>query len=250
MDAAWDHVRVEAGVRGAAADNAGSRLASGMIRIRFHAIDAPESGQPHGKAAKAALSQLARLGSGSACRSVPAGFCLWEGEDDETSYARQVAPAEHWNLTDVVAIVSREHKPVGSHDGHSLAPGSPFYAARLAAVPGWLADAGRGIRQRNLGLLGPAAEADALAMHGVMLTSQPPLLYWEGGTLAVLKAVPDWRREGLDVYFTMDAGPNVHCLCLAATAAEVEGRLRRLGVPEVVVSGPGQGVRLVDHYLF
>lgn len=199
---------------------------------------------------ESALSRLARRGSGSACRSVPAGFCLWEGEDDETSYARQVAPAEHWNLTDVVAIVSREHKPVGSHDGHGLAPGSPFYEARLAAVPGWLADVGRGIRQRDLGLLGPAAEADALAMHGVMLTSLPPLLYWEGGTLAVLKAVLDWRREGLDVYFTMDAGPNVHCLCLAATAAEVEGRLRRLGVPEVVVSGPGQGVRLVDHYLF
>ncbi|HSJ53354.1 MAG TPA: diphosphomevalonate decarboxylase, partial [Anaerolineae bacterium] len=199
---------------------------------------------------EAALSRLARLGSGSACRSVPAGFCLWEGETDETSFARQVAPAEHWDLADVVAIVSREHKPVGSHDGHGLAPGSPFYAARLAAVPGWLAAARRGIRERNLGLLGPAAEADALAMHGVMLTSQPSLLYWEAGTLAVLKAVQAWRREGLDVYFTMDAGPNVHCLCPAARAAEVQELLRRLGVAEVVASGPGQGVRLVDHYLF
>jgi len=199
---------------------------------------------------EAALSRLARLGSGSACRSVPAGFCLWEGEDDATSFARQVAPAEHWGLADVVAIVSREHKPVGSHDGHGLAPGSPFYAARLAAVPGWLAAVRRAIRERNLGLLGSAAEADAMAMHGVMLTSQPSLLYWEAGTLKVLKAVQAWRREGLEVYFTMDAGPNVHCLCLAARAAEVQEQLRRLGVPEVIVSGPGQGVRLVDHYLF
>jgi diphosphomevalonate decarboxylase len=199
---------------------------------------------------EAALSRLARLGSGSACRSVPGGFSVWEGDDDETSFARQVAPAEHWDLADVVAIVSREHKPVGSHDGHALAPGSPFYAARLAAVPGWLAAVRRGIRERNLELLGPAAEADAMAIHSVMLTSQPPLLYWEAGTLTVLKALQAWRREGLEVYSTMDAGPNVHCLCLAARAAEVEDRLRRLGVPEIVVSGPGQGVRLVDHYLF
>jgi diphosphomevalonate decarboxylase len=199
---------------------------------------------------EAALSRLARLGSGSACRSVPGGFCLWEGEDDETSLARQVAPADHWDLADVVAIVSREHKPVGSHDGHGLAPGSPFYRARLAAVPGWLAAAQRGIRERSLGLLGPVAEADAMAMHGVMLTSQPSLLYWEAATVAVLKAVQAWRREGLEVYFTMDAGPNVHCLCLAAQAAQVRDRLRRLGVAEVVVSRPGQGVRLVDHYLF
>lgn len=199
---------------------------------------------------EAALSRLARLGSGSACRSVPAGFSLWEGEDDKTSFARQVAPAGHWDLADVVAIVSREHKPVGSHAGHAMAPGSPFYRARLAAVPGWLAAVRQGIRERKLELLGPAAEADAMAMHGVMLTSQPSLLYWEVGTLTVLKALRAWRREGLMVYFTMDAGPNVHCLCLAAQAAEVKDQLVRLGVPEVVVSGPGQGVRLVDHYLF
>ncbi len=199
---------------------------------------------------EADLSRLARLGSGSACRSVPGGYCLWEGEDDERSFARQIAPPEHWSLTDVVAIVSREHKPVGSHDGHSVAPGSPFYAARLAAVAGWLEAVQQGIRERSLGVLGPAAEADAMAMHGVMLTSQPSLIYWEAGTIAVLKAVQAWRREGLEVYFTMDAGPNVHCLCPAARAAEVRERLRQLGVAEVVVSGPGQGVRLVDHYLF
>ena len=95
-----------------------------------------------------------------------------------------------------------------------------------------------------------ATPAHALAMHGVMLTSQPSLLYWEPGTLAVLKAVQGWRREGLEVYFTMDAGPNVHCLCPAAQAGKVEEQLRALSVTEVIVSGPGQGVRLVDHYLF
>lgn len=198
-----------------------------------------------------ALSRLARRGSGSACRSVPAGFSLWEGDTDETSFARQVVPPDHWNLQDIVAIVSFQHKRVGSHDGHALAPSSPLHQARLAAVPGWLETVRAGIYERDLDLVGPAAEADALAMHGVMMTSRPSLLYWLPGTVTVLQAVRAWRDKGLGVYFTMDAGPNVHCLCQPEAAADVEKRLRNLaGVADVLVSGPGDGVRQVGYHLF
>ncbi len=198
-----------------------------------------------------ALSRLARLGSGSACRSVPAGFTLWEGDSDETSFARQIAPPGHWDLHDVIAIIAYQHKVVGSLDGHVLAPTSPLHAARLAAVPELLEIVELGIRQRDLASMGPAIEADALAMHGVMMTSRPPLLYWEPATVAVLHAVRAWREEALAVYCTMDAGPNVHCLCEAADAPEVETRLRNLDcIQDVLTSGPGGGVRLVNYHLF
>jgi diphosphomevalonate decarboxylase len=198
-----------------------------------------------------ALSRLARLGSGSACRSVPPGFSMWEGESDETSYARPIAPPQHWELCDVVAIVSRQHKARSSYDGHGLAPTSPFYAARLAAVPALLTAAREGIVQRDLGLLGSAAEADSLAMHGVMMTSQPALLYWRPATVAVLEAVQAWRAGGLSVYFTLDAGPNVHCLCERADAPEVVARLQAVpGVEDVLASKPGGGARLVEYHLF
>jgi diphosphomevalonate decarboxylase len=201
--------------------------------------------------AEAELSRLARLGSGSACRSVPAGFVLWEGDSDRTSFARQVAPPGYWELRDVVAIVTREHKRVGSQQGHSLAQTSPFHTSRLAAVPGLLATVRRGIEERNLVALGPAMEADALAMHGVMMTSRPSLLYWLPGTVAVLQAVRTWRAEGLAVYFSLDAGPNVHCFCAVGDAAGVEKRLRSVpGVTAAIPSGPGAGVRLVDYHLF
>ena len=200
---------------------------------------------------EAALSRLARLGSGSACRSVPAGFTLWAGETDETSFARQVAAPAHWDLCDVIVVVEHRHKEVGSHDGHALARTSPFYAARLAAVPELLAVVRAGIENRDLAAMGPAVEADALAMHGVMMTSRPPLLYWRPATVAVLQAVRAWREEGLSVYSTLDAGPNVHCLCGAADAVEVERRLRNLpGVQSVIISGAGDGVRPVDYHLF
>ncbi len=70
---------------------------------------------------QAALSRLARRGSGSASRSVPAGYCLWETGTDKTSIARSIASPEHWDLRDLVVIVSQEHKTVGSTGGHALA---------------------------------------------------------------------------------------------------------------------------------
>jgi diphosphomevalonate decarboxylase len=197
------------------------------------------------------LSRLARLGSGSACRSVPAGFCLWEGDSDETSYARQVAQPGHWDLADVIAIVDLGHKEVGSQEGHALAPTSPLHEARLAAVPGWLRVVLEGVDHRDLAAMGSSLETEALAMHGVMMTSMPSLLYWTAGTVTVLEAVRNWRRGGLEVYFTLDAGPNVHCLCEAKDAPEVKSRLRNLeGVEDVLVSGVGEGVRLVAYHLF
>lgn len=200
---------------------------------------------------EASLSRLARLGSGSACRSVPAGFCLWSGDSDETSFARQVASPEHWGLRDVIAIVSRQHKRTGSHDGHALAATSPFHEARLAAVVGLLSEVTSAIERRDLEALGTAIEADALAMHGVMLTSSPTLLYWQPATVAVLRAVRACREEGLKTFFTMDAGPNVHCICEPADATKVESRLWEVpGVEDVLVSEPGHGVRLVDYHLF
>ncbi len=198
-----------------------------------------------------ALSRLARLGSGSACRSVPAGFSLWEGDSDGTSFARQVAGRGHWDLVDVVAIVTYKHKSIGSQNGHGLASTSPLHEARLAAVPGWLKAVHRAVRDRNLAAMGPCLEADALAMHGVMMTSVPSLLYWKPATVAVLQAVRSWREEGLRVFFTLDAGPNVHCLCESADALEIEKRLRNLaGVQDVLVSGAGDGVRPVAYHLF
>jgi diphosphomevalonate decarboxylase len=228
---------------------AGTGLASSASGFAALSLAATEAAGL--KLDEASLSRLARLGSGSACRSVPAGFAQWGGNSDATSYARQVAPPEHWDLQDLIAVVSHHHKATSSYDGHGLAPSSPFHAARLAAVDGLLAAVVAGIGQRSLAAMGPAIEADALAMHGVMMTSTPALLYWQPATMMVIQAVRGWRREGLEVFFTMDAGPNVHCLSEGDDANLVEAKLRDLpGVEEVLRSSPGGGVRIVEHYLF
>ncbi len=197
---------------------------------------------------EAALSALARLGSGSAARSIPAGFVEWQtGERHEASFARSIAPPDYWALADVIAIVEQAHKPVTSRQGHQLAPTSPFQEARVATAPARLAACKRALLARDFTALAPILEQDTLMMHAVMMTSTPSLFYWTSETVTIIRAVRCWREEGLPVAFTIDAGPNVHCICLAEVAGEVEERLWELpGVREVLVSGVGGAARLIE----
>ena len=205
------------------------------------------------------LSALARQASGSASRSLFGGFVEWErgwgrGEEsplDTRSVAHQMHDESHWALRDVIAIVSSGAKRVSSSSGHRLAATSPLNAARTQCVGEWLKAVRRAIAARDISLLGPVLEADALAMHAVMMTSSPSLLYWQPGTLDVLHAVRAWREAGVPVYFTIDAGPNVHLICEADSAAEVERRVGALpAVRRVLTSGPGAGPQLLDGHLF
>ncbi len=194
------------------------------------------------------LSRLARRGSGSACRSVPGGFVEWlAGEDEPGSYAVSIAAPEHWDLVDCVAILKEGHKPVGSTRGHALAGTSPLQAARLAGTPGRLDTCRQAILQRDFDALAQVVELDSNLMHAVMMTSEPPLFYWEPGSLALMKAVPEWRKEGWPVCYTLDAGPNVHVICAGEAAEQVRARLAGFpGVIQVLKAGPGGPARLVD----
>lgn len=194
------------------------------------------------------MSALARLGSGSAARSVPTGFVEWHVGDDSgpaSSYAESIAPPDHWELVDVVAVISQKHKTVGSSGGHALAKTSPLQAARVNTVPDRLARCKEAILARDFPRLVEIIEADSNLMHAVMLTSTPMLMYWEPITVAIMKSIRRWRSEGLAVGYTIDAGPNVHCLCLPESAPEVERRLRdNLDVKSLLVSRPGGPARL------
>jgi len=198
------------------------------------------------------LSALARLGSGSASRSLFGGFVEWErGTDDATSVAHQLYGADHWALYDLVAVVSSAEKAVSSEGGHGLAASSPLNRARVAWVNTVLPSVRQAIAARDLAHLGPIIEQDALAMHAVMMTSSPALFYWQPGTLEIIQALQQWRADGLNAYFTIDAGPNLHVLCEAADVATVEERLASLPtVQRVIVSRPGPGPQKLDDHLF
>jgi diphosphomevalonate decarboxylase len=197
---------------------------------------------------EAELSRLARRGSGSASRSVPSGFVEWQaGETDEDSYSFSIAPPEHWDLADCVAIVSAGHKKTGSTEGHALAPTSPLQAARVADAPRRLDLCRRAILERDFEAFAAVVELDSDMMHAVMMTSTPGLFYWQPASVAVMAAVREWRAKGVSVCYTVDAGPNVHVLCPREQAGGVESRLRELPrVQDVLVAGVGGPARIVS----
>jgi len=195
-----------------------------------------------------ALSSLAREGSGSACRSIPEGFVEWRVEKTSSSSAAfSLAPPTHWELVDCVTVISYEHKATTSEEGHVLASTSPLQEARVADAPRRLDICRRAILERDFEALAEIAELDALMMHSVMMTSSPPLLYWEPTTLKIMKAVRQWRDSGIPVFYTIDAGPNVHVITLGKFAAQVEMRLNKMeGVLQVISSPPGGPARIVE----
>ena len=192
------------------------------------------------------LSRLARTGSGSACRSLPGGFVEWQaGESDADSFAFSIAPPDHWPLADCIAIVSQAHKFTGSTEGHARAHTSPLQVARQAEVPRLLEECRRATLERDFEALAVLTELDCHLMHAVMMTSSPPLLYWQPATLSVMQAVRAWRTRGLPTCYTIDAGPNVHVICEAGAAAQVSALLGEIpGVSQVLVAPPGGPARL------
>ncbi len=196
---------------------------------------------------EAALSRLARRGSGSASRSVPGGFVEWRAADrDEDSFAQSIAPAQHWALTDCIAVVSEAHKSVGSTEGHQLAHTSPLQAARLQGAEDRLGRCREAILQRDFAALAAGVEMDNHLMHAVMMTSRPPLLYWQPASLAVMHAVRAWRAGGMQVCYTLDAGPNVHVICLTQDAGKVAKQLAEItGVSNVLRASVGGPARLI-----
>jgi diphosphomevalonate decarboxylase len=199
------------------------------------------------KLAERELSILARRGSGSASRSVPEGFVEWfVANRDEDSFAVSIAPPSHWPLIDLIAIVNAGPKKVGSAEGNVLARTSPLQAARVADAPRRLDLCRRAILEKDFAALAEIVEEDTHLMHAVMMTSRPSLTYWEPETLELMRLIPEWRASGLSVAYTVDAGPNVHCLCLAESAEEVERRLRELpSVRQILRARPGPGARVI-----
>jgi diphosphomevalonate decarboxylase len=193
------------------------------------------------------LSRLARRGSGSASRSIPGGFVEWQaGTSEEDSFAFSIAGPDHWDLVDCVAIVSASHKKTGSTEGHSIAPTSPLQAARVADASRRLDICRRAILERDFDTFASIVELDSDMMHAVMMTSTPALNYWKPASLEVMTCVRQWRAEGIPVCYTVDAGPNVHVVCLETEANLIEQKLRQIeGVPNVLVARAGGPAKIV-----
>lgn len=195
------------------------------------------------------LSTIARCGSGSASRSIPSGFVEWHvGTTHESSYAETFVDHDYWDLVDVIAIISDVHKKTGSTKGHQTADTSILQDARMQHAKERLEIVKSAIKTRDFETFADMVEEDSNIMHAVMMTSRPPLFYWHPLSLQLMTEVRSWRKsEGIQVCYTLDAGPNVHCICVRDDVDRVISRIKNVSkVIEVRMSPAGGGAYIVS----
>jgi diphosphomevalonate decarboxylase len=187
----------------------------------------------------------ARQGSASAARSIHGGFVAlvppyWG--------AIGLAPAAHWPLEVVVAITSRDQKAVKSTTGMQRSEQtSPFYDAWLGGAIDDYGTAAKAIEMRDFNQLAGVAELNCLKMHSLMLTSIPTLSYWKPASLACMDCIRELRDQGHEVFFTIDAGPQIKAICSKKSRQAVSAALAKVpGVLEIINCTLGEGARILE----
>lgn len=198
------------------------------------------------------LSQIARQGSGSACRSIYGGYVEWQKgvkEDGTDSFAKQIIKEDDWDLSILSVLLEASPKKVLSREGMKrTVETSPFYAGWLETIEEDLEVAREAIGLRDFEMLGTVLEKNALKMHATTLGANPPFMYWQSATFDVMQKVEELRSTGIQVYFTIDAGPNVKVLCQPKDEQVVQEALRNIStVQDVYLCHPGPGITYIPH---
>lgn len=188
------------------------------------------------------LVELARMGSVSAARSMLGGFVSLRPKD-ETCYLEQLHTKEHWDLKVVVAITDPNQKSVPSTEGMQRSKrATAFHHAWQQSTALDFQECCEALKYRDFARLATVAESNCCKMHGLMLSSEPPLIYWKPGTIAALETLRKLQEADIPTFFTIDAGPQVKAFCLSEVADAVEDHLRSTpGVLQTIRCGLGDG---------
>ena len=193
-------------------------------------------------------SFLARLGSGSACRSLYDGLVVWgatkEVEDSSDLYALQYPNDQiheifkHFN--DWVLLIHEGEKSVSSTVGHSLMNTNPYAERRFQEAHENFAVLKEILKTGDMQNFIKLVEHEALTLHAMMMMSEPAFILMKTGTLAVINKIWDYRKEtGLPLFFTLDAGANVHLLF---PAEKDEDQIKEFIVKELLQFTQNNGV--------
>jgi len=205
---------------------------------------------------KKGLSLLARRNSGSASRSIEAGFVEWEKgekEDGTDSFGKQVCDKDYWPEFRIIAgVLNEEEKKTKSRPGMKQSVQTcPFYKVWVENSEKQAKQIKKFILEKKFTKLGELAENNALMLHSVMFNTILPIVYFSEKTVEMIKAVRKWRASGLECYFTIDAGPQVKIICLEKDIPEIKRKLKGIkAIKKIYICKPGDGARLINKHLF
>ena len=107
------------------------------------------------------------------------------------------------------------------------------------------------MKEKNFPAFGELLEQEALELHAIMLTSTPSLIYWLPGTLKVMHFVKKWRADGLEVYFTINTGQDIHLICQKKDVEKVVRKTEAISeVQKTIINYPSKGAHLIGEHLF
>ncbi len=184
------------------------------------------------------LSQIVRLGAGSAARSLVGGFSIWYANRDGVSYAEQLAGPDDIPFRTIIVPVPSSVRTDMAHEDAVL---SPFYQPRLAYLKKMLPRMKRAITRKDAAKISELAEADTLNLHAVTMTGREGLVLFSPISIRVIEEVRRLRREEeVPVWYSLDTGPSVFVNTLPDSMRRVKTRLERVsGSKDILVSRPG-----------
>jgi len=179
-------------------------------------------------------SYIARIGSGSACRSIYGGFVSWgkhqllkhSSDEVATPLTGYIHPIFH-NLKNSVLIVSSSKKKVSSTQGHRMMENHPFAAARFTQANTNMVQLLSALESGDFPGFAKIVENEALTLHGLMMSYDQGIILTEPGTFRIINEIKEFRESsGINICYTLDAGPNVHLIYPEEINDRVQGFIR------------------------
>jgi diphosphomevalonate decarboxylase len=231
-----------------------SSLALCFLSIERHFLSIEKPDQEFYRKA----SSIARIGSGSAARSVYGKYVQW-GEylglpDSSDEYAIPLIRFKgdfYENIQDAILIVSSGAKKVSSTTGHELMNGNIYARSRFLQANRNLEFLLKSAESQDIAKFIEIVEEEALSLHAMMMSSKPSFMLMEPNTIEIINRIRAKREmDGLQVMFTLDAGPNIHMLYSKADEKAVQDFINKELIQfcesgRVIYDGIGKGPVLV-----
>ena len=196
------------------------------------------------------LSVLARQGSGSAARSIFGGFVhMHRGKekDGKDAFAEQLYDENYWDLRLLILVTSTKEKDIGSTEGmKQTARTSPYYNSWIQSTNNDIDEMKNAIVNKDFDKVGDLAEFSCLKMHSLAMSANPGIIYWNENTVKLINKVRELRKNGLGVFFTIDAGPQVKVLCLPSDIKKAKNEFKNIsGIQQIITTAIGPSAYIV-----
>ncbi len=193
------------------------------------------------------LSEVVRLGAGSASRSLAGAFSIWYANRNGRSYAEELASASSIKMRTIIVPIESEIK---TDRAHADAVKSPFFKPRLVYLRNILPRMKRAISRKDVESIGRLAEEDTLNLHAVTMTGKEGLILYSPLSIEIIREVRRLRtEEDVPVWFSLDTGPSVFVNTTRDAAQSVRRSLSKV-TDNLLVSDPGGPAEIIDKHLF